>query len=295
MLKAFALAALFLASTAQAATITIPAPERNRDPAQVSFPDQIRENESLPVVLALHGFKTSSEYVNNFFGFSELEAARSRFVLVTPNGRKNAIGARYWNATDGCCDFERGGGDDVSYLKNLLEEVGAKLPINRKKIYAVGHSNGGFMAHRLACDTQGLLAGIASLAGATYANAALCPNLDRLAMVQIHAVDDPTIKFEGGSVFLNMPPYPSAATTVQRYVQRNGCLAATQSQSADITRSIPGNDTSMETWSGCASNAQVALWKIQAHRGGGHRPHIPTLNEEFRSQLLQFLFANSRE
>ena len=43
-----------------------------------------------------------------------------------------------------------------------------QLGRGRSRIIIAGHSNGGYMSHRMACDHADLLAGVASLAGSTF-------------------------------------------------------------------------------------------------------------------------------
>ncbi len=43
------------------------------------------------------------------------------------------------------------GVDDTEYLVNLIDKIASSYPIDREKVYIFGHSNGGFMAHRMAC------------------------------------------------------------------------------------------------------------------------------------------------
>src|SRR5262245_12185083 len=97
-----------------ASEISIPAPD-GREAATVHLPDNPGERDSWPLVLMLHGFSPRPDYVNDFFGINS-EAKTRGFVLVVPKGRKNAVGPRFWSATDGCCDFEKTRGDDVGYL-----------------------------------------------------------------------------------------------------------------------------------------------------------------------------------
>lgn len=277
-----------LASPAQ--TITIPAPEANREAATVHLPDHPAEREAWPVVLMLHGFSPRPDYVNGFFGIQE-EAARRGFVLVVPKGRKNALGSRFWSATDGCCDFEKTRGDDVAYLTGLLREVGTRVKMDAKRVYVIGHSNGGFMAHRLACDTRGLFAAAVSFAGVTWKDPARCPSLDALSLLQVHSVDDGTIKFNGDKGLPMLAPYPGAEETVGRYVANHECAGSPTEGTMDSVTSLPGIDTDTRAWSRCRGGAEVALWRI---RSGGSNAHNPAVTAEFRAKLLDFLFSKAR-
>ncbi len=285
-----------LPGVATASTITIPAPGANREAATVILPDSLADRPAWPVVLLLHGFSGSGNSVNNHFGLGQ-EVNRRGFILVLPNGRKSQLGPRYWNATDACCDFDRSKSDDVSYLTGLIKEIEARVPVDSKRIYVAGHSNGAFMAHRLACDTSGLFAGIASFAGVTFKNLADCKSQDKISMLQIHAVDDGTIKFSGDERgFPSMAPYPGSELTVSRWVERNGCIGGPETRgSLDLIRTIPDRDAGVQVWNSCMGNTQVAFWKIQAHRGQGHNAHTPSLTDEFRGALLDFLLEKKRD
>ena len=34
----------------------------------------------------------------------------------------------------------------------LVDEIASVYPVDKKRVFLVGHSNGGFMSHRMACD-----------------------------------------------------------------------------------------------------------------------------------------------
>jgi len=103
---------------------------------------------------------------------SRLETATNHhaelgFLYVFPDGTEDSDGILFWNATDAGYDFFGSGVDDPGYLRALIEEIIVQLNVDSDRIYAIGHSNGGSMVFRMACDHAELIAGIASLAGAT--------------------------------------------------------------------------------------------------------------------------------
>src|SRR5439155_599599 len=110
--------------------------------------------------------KTGAE-TEAYMQFRPLAESRG-FLYCYPDGTKDRWGNPFWNATDGCCDFGSTGVDDVRYLRGLIEETGRQFVVDRKRVYLVGHSNGGFMAYRMDCETSDIIAGIASLAGVTF-------------------------------------------------------------------------------------------------------------------------------
>jgi membrane protein implicated in regulation of membrane protease activity len=63
--------------------------------------------------------------------------------------------------------------DDSTYLHRLLDAVKSAYRVDPTRVYFVGHSNGGFMAYRMACEHATEITAIVSLAGAGAAIAAI--------------------------------------------------------------------------------------------------------------------------
>ena len=68
--------------------------------------------------------------------------------------------------------------DDVGYLSGLIAEAEQTYNIDPKRVYLIGHSNGGFMSFRMACEASELITAIVSLAGSTFENPADCQPCD---------------------------------------------------------------------------------------------------------------------
>jgi polyhydroxybutyrate depolymerase len=107
-----------------------------------------------PLVVLLHGYGASAVLQDIYFGLSALAESRG-FVLALPDGTLDTSGRRFWNAGDACCDFGEAEVDDVGYLTSVLDELEASYAIDPKRVFFVGHSNGGFMSYRMACDLAG--------------------------------------------------------------------------------------------------------------------------------------------
>jgi polyhydroxybutyrate depolymerase len=93
-------------------------------------------------------------------------------------------GARFWNATDACCDVDASGVDDSSYLAGLINEIGSHVAVDPRRVFVVGHSNGAFMSYRMACDHADTIAAIVSLAGAPPADPAACRPTEPVAILR---------------------------------------------------------------------------------------------------------------
>ena len=116
-----------------------------------------------PVVLVYHGGGESAQEILEYSGLSALSA-----VVISIQGQ-NALNGRSWmNAFPWLQDNPR---DDVAFTEHVLEEVAAKLPIDRRRIYATGKSDGGGMSVFLAAHPElrsFSVAAIAPVAGAYF-------------------------------------------------------------------------------------------------------------------------------
>src|SRR5690606_23332723 len=114
-------------------------------PAEVVIPSDWTSEGSYPVVVLLHGYSATSRIQNIYFRTSAL-VDELQYVLVLPDGLEDSAGNQYWNATDWCCDFGDVGPDDSRYLSELAEEVVQRYAGDPRRVYFMGHSNGGFMS-----------------------------------------------------------------------------------------------------------------------------------------------------
>lgn len=268
-----------------------------RQPAKVYLPVQYNTKSAWPLVVLLHGFTATGDLQNYYLGMSARVSLRG-FILVTPNGTltpKGTVGEKgrkldnvpFWSATDACCDFGKTGVDDAGYLARVIDEVKAKYNVDAKKIYVFGHSNGGFMANRLACEMGDQISAVASLAGGTFKDQTKCAKPVAVSYLQIHATDDDTINY------YTAPEYAGGQPTVQQWVNRNGCGGKPKAgPAADHLVLVPFKDTTSEIWDRCKSGKKVELWTIRALTTPFHNSHAPLFNLSFTDKVLDFLFAN---
>ncbi|HET9236118.1 MAG TPA: PHB depolymerase family esterase [Oligoflexus sp.] len=259
-------------------------------PAKLVTPFGYSESKSYPLVVFLHGVRSSAEQTDLWLGLTRVND-RQQFLLLMPNGIQDSKGLRFWNATPQCCDDEKTGVDDVAYLSGLIEEAKTRFAVDPSRVYIIGHSNGGYMAYTMACSRPDLLRGIVSIAGSTFETAAECKNPAPLNILQIHGDEDTIVGFEGQG------RSPGAFTTTGRWVDINNCQTRTdQTKALDLVRvkweidvSRPGpiglpaidggftdffgldfsKETDTYTWTDCTGDSRVGLWKV---KGSNHVP-----------------------
>lgn len=257
-------------------------------PYQLDEPANYFAATPTPLVLLLHAYMTSGELQKIYFGFGPL-ADSEGFLLAYPDGTEDRAGKLFWNATDACCNLDKSSVDDVAYLRAVIHDAEKRYNIDRQRIFVVGHSNGAFMAHRLACDLSGEIAAIASLAGALFEDASRCQPTSPVAVLEIHGDRDDVVRYEGGDA--NPPltaPYPSAHETVAQWAQHERCASLSDSGARlDLCSDVADAETKVERYSGCQGGA-VELWTMQ---GGGH---YPVVQPAFGASIWSFLSAHPK-
>jgi len=89
------------------------------------------------------------------------------------------------------------GVDDVGYLVALLDEAATRLPLDPKRLFVSGHSNGSQMAYRFAAEQSGRVAALGVVAGHCFAQPVA---LDfPIPLLQITGEFDPFVPLVGGT------------------------------------------------------------------------------------------------
>jgi polyhydroxybutyrate depolymerase len=227
------------------------------------------------LVLAFHGGGGHAEHMaddNNYglIGTSDREG----FVIAFPNGFSKFPGGRFatWNAGGCCGDARDKGVDDVAFARAVVADIQARLHIDPRRVFATGMSNGGMMAHRLACDAPDVFRAVASVAGTDAT--ALCQPSQPVSVLHIHARDDDHVLFEGGAgpgAFRDaskVMAFRSVAQTMSAWAQREHCSAAP-------ARPLERPGAYCEQYPGCAGGVQVQL--CVTAQGGHAWPGAPSV------------------
>ncbi len=248
-------------------------------PVRVDLPESYDPSRSYPLLIVLHGYGVTPSIQAAYFGVAPLVESEG-IVLAAPAGTENAQDDPFWNATDACCGFGSEV-DDVGYLRSLIAEIRAEIRVDERRIFLLGHSNGGFMAHRMACEAPEVAA-VVSLAGAAWADPDDCAPQGNPSVLQIHGSLDDTVAYAGG-VFYGIA-YPGAVQSVTQWQSHDGCTGAlAEAAPIDLDESLAGTETRVDRFAGCPAGIDVELWTIQ---GGSH---IPDLVDGFAAQVWGWL------
>ena len=254
-------------------------------PATLQLPVGYDAMGPLPVVLSLHGYSGDPKGHDAYWGLSG-RVDSDNFALILPGGTRDSIDNRFWNATDFCCDFFKVEVDDVAYLSSLIEEAGEYISVGR--VFSVGHSNGGFMSYRLACEGLPGLSAIASLAGTSFLDPTRCASAPPVAVLQVHGTEDAIIRYAG---IPDGVGYAGAEDVVARWAERAECdlSMAEELSPIDIDNANAGAETGRIRYrKGCRDGIAVELWKIN------EGSHSPWLKSNYAERLIDWLLNESR-
>ena len=254
-------------------------------------PQDFTDGET-PLIISLHGFGGDSADHSAYVPLHE-RVNTDGFALLLPNGILSPEGSRFWNPTDECCEGGKSGEDDVAYLTGLVAE--AQKILDFGPVYFFGYSNGGFMAHHMACKGLPGLRAVASLAGTSYVEDAACDGSPAVSVLHIHGTNDGVILFDGD----RSEPDPKGAgetafylgarDMVDRWSRHAGCDWPDNPQpytALDLDENVPGSETqAFRLESGCGEGITIELW---AGEGSGH---APAYGDAFVDALLGWLLA----
>lgn len=255
-------------------------------PYSSHVPSSYDAGQPTPLVILLHGYGQSGAQVEQSFDlFAAADAAG--FLVATPDGTSSSVGKRFWNATDACCNFDDEPIDDVAYLNAVLDDMAARYNVDAGRVYLVGHSNGGFMAYRFACDRGARVAGIVVVAGAMWQDVASCPAAAPVPVLHVHGEADGVIGYEGhDAVDDGIDHYPSAKQSVADWAAIDGCGGLVETDETLDLVVGPGRETTVARHAGCPQGLGVELWTM---RQGSHLPSFaPAWAPQISAWLLQW-------
>jgi polyhydroxybutyrate depolymerase len=253
-------------------SLTIKVGGRERS-AIVHVPPRAVEKSALAVVLNFHGGGGHGASEQHYSLMDRL-ADRENFIVVYPNGT-GRFGEKLltWNAGSCCAYAALNNIDDVGFVRALLAELSNQLPIDRRRVYATGMSNGGMMAHRLAAQASDLIAAVAPVAGGmVLPKIEMSKTLRAVPVMHFHSVDDPRALYGGGLG----PPFPLTKSQVfhpnidemiAKWATHNGCAAELAIVDRRSDHDARGHTATKYVYSNCRDGAEVVLWKLT---GAGH-------------------------
>jgi poly(3-hydroxybutyrate) depolymerase len=125
-------------------------------------------------------------------------------------------GSQRWDAGF-CCTPEPV--DDIGYLERVTKSIARSWTVDLRRVGAMGLSNGGMLALRVACERPDLIATVAALA-ATFDGSC---DAGRVRIGQWHGASDTTVPLDGGTSTVGdtSTTFPPVASLAERMAKRS--------------------------------------------------------------------------
>jgi len=202
---------------------------------------------AVPLVLDWHGLMSSGSGQRGVSGYRAL-SDKEGFIVAWPNGLDSA-----WNV-----------GPCVAFARAIVDDIGKRACVDRKRVFSTGFSMGGGMSHMLACNAADVFASVAPAAfDLLVAEEQPCKPARPISVILFRGTSDPLVTYAGGA---SMPPnglnvtihFQGAEGTFKTWSGLNGCTGTPTDTGAGC-----------KTYSQCKEGTEVTLCTKQ---GGSHEP-----------------------
>lgn len=219
------------------------------------IPPRPDASQPAALVLAFHGVGLNASEMMRISGLSA-QADRAGFIAVYPEGTGDT---KSWNGGHCCGTAARDNVDDIGFVRALIRELSASLPIDPGQIYATGFSNGAIFTYRLACELSDVIAAFGPVSATPVEeDLQACAPKRAVPILHFHGTADDPNPYNGG-LSAGGFRFVSVSEAIGFWVNFNGCSAQPQSStSGSIQHDI---------YSGCKPGSAVELYTI---KGGKH-------------------------
>jgi polyhydroxybutyrate depolymerase len=219
--------------TTQERTVTVDRRERSY---RVYTPATLSRNDR-PLMIVLHGGLGNGERSERLFGMNAV-ADRNDFLVAYPDGiggRGPMRNRRTWNAGTCCGPAANTKVDDVGFIRAMIDAIDRDYPLDRRRVYVTGMSNGGMMTYRLVCELPDVIAAAIPVAGTL--GVAPCSGGDDVPLLHIHGTADENVPLEGGrgTRGISGVAHRSLEESIELVSARRSCGAPQTSRQSDGT------------------------------------------------------------
>lgn len=180
-------------------------------PYILNIPKQADGKAKLPLVVVLHDW-TGSAVAAESYTQMELKSTKAGFVAAFPEGT-----ARGWNT--GFKNLGADGAEDVNFIDHVISDVARQTPIDPKRIFLVGHGNGGMMAYVAGARLAQRVAAIGVVEGTLgfdrgEAKGEAPRPATPVSAIIIHGKLDPNVPYDHGSGLPQPALMPNAMSAI---------------------------------------------------------------------------------
>jgi poly(3-hydroxybutyrate) depolymerase len=198
----------------------------------ISIPAGYDSNNPTPIVFGFHGRGTDGETFRSEFYGNLLSTLSNDFIVVHPNALSGEAG---WDAAV-----------DIPFFDAMLALLSGIYCVDENRVFATGHSSGGFFSNNVGCERGDVVRAIAPVSGGGPFTFGGTTCTGQVAAWIAHGTNDDTVALSSGE------------DSRDYWVEANGC---------DISQnSVPSADYPCVEYGGCAAGYPVRWCQYD----GGH-------------------------
>ncbi|MCW7469771.1 alpha/beta hydrolase family esterase [Leptospira kanakyensis] len=242
------------------------------------------DGSPIPMLVALHGrFGSGSSMILQTK--LDLLSDSKGFIVVFPDGYK-----RSWADGRGNTPADENQINDVTFIELLVKRLIAEGSVNAKKVFLVGHSNGGFMAQRLAVEKPELWKGVLSVAAQISVFTLKRKQTLKTNTVSVGIMagtEDPLVPFSGGYV-RGGGEILSVDDSILRWKEWNSCAETVTKKTESYKEDSVDLKIDFLRYESCADNTKVGLIQLNGlgHSWPGEKPMIPFIDQGKTTKVL---------
>lgn len=146
----------------------------------LDVPKNFDATKNYGLLFGFHGRTNTNQQVR---GYTRLHSNQTDFITVYPQAIILENGTHNW------ADAK-----NIEFMDRLLDALSTHYCIDRTKVFAAGHSLGGWFTHKISCIRGGVFRGMAAVGTGGYSGACNGPS----ATLLLHNPDDWAVAYSGG-------------------------------------------------------------------------------------------------
>lgn len=240
----------------------------------------------VPAVIALHGGFGSGRSMFHQTGLGEL-SNKHKMIVVFPDGYR-----RSWADGRGSTSADEKNIDDVLFIEMLVNRMVAEGLIDPKNVFLVGHSNGGFMAQRMAVEKPHLWRAVISVSSQLSLPLLKNPKTKLNPNVSVYSIvgtDDTLVPYAGGYVRKGAEIL-SAPDSFLRWKEWNSCVGEPKESKINYaSQNEPNVNLIRSMYTVCSNGKKVGLYTMEGvgHAWPGETASIPFIDMGYETKNIK--------
>ncbi|MAD56456.1 MAG: hypothetical protein CL974_02795 [Euryarchaeota archaeon] len=260
---------------------------------QTHVPDNLDNNETVPLIIDMHGYASDSTFHRALSSFNDI-ADEEGAIVIYPDG---VLGLNQdwdleenqaWNSGWCCAHSAREDIDDVGFIERIVNISLEIYNIDSNRIYASGWSNGCAMAQRLAMELSDIFTAVGCMA--FYLITDPVENYTPIPIMEVHGFLDQVVLYSSTALsvpfneemWTNPEAYDTGAVeNMYEWSDHNGCSGSAETFEINALYSIQGFDN-------CENGSSVRLMTVFAAQ---HNPYEKDVDD---GTIIGSVFAGTQ-